>query len=109
MSSTGKRVGPRKLAVCLVSAGVLAVGFAGTAAAKSPNRKGVGKGGVFASLTQEQRACIKSKGVTRAEGKPTLQYRRSVYEAAKQCGVTLPDPASKNPTKQGGGRHNNGW
>jgi hypothetical protein len=108
MSSTVKRVWPRRLALCVVSAGVLATSFAGTVAAKGPSGKGTGKGGVFASLTQEQRSCIKTK-VMRPKGKkPTPQYRRAVYEAAKQCGVTLPDPGSKNPTKQGGGRHNNG-
>jgi hypothetical protein len=111
MSMGAKRSWPTKLAASLLSAGVLAVSFAGVAAA-SPNGKGAGKGrgkgGVFAGLTQEQRACIKSKGITRRSGKPTLQQRRAIFEAAKACGVTLPDPASKNPAKQGGGRHRHG-
>jgi hypothetical protein len=64
---------------------------------------------VLAGLTQEQRACIESKGITRPSGKPRIEYRRAIFEAAKACGVSLPDPSTRNPAKPGGGRGNKRW
>ena len=107
MSMRVERSWAVRVGVSLLSAGVLATGFAGAAAAKGAGGN-AGKGGVFAGLTQAQRACIASQGITRHRGRPTLQERRAIYEAAKACGVNLPDPATRNPAKQGGKHHRHG-
>jgi hypothetical protein len=103
-----KRSWRAKAGVSLLSAGVLAGGFAGVAAAKGSGGQGPGRGGVLAGLTQQQRACIKAQGITRRGGRPTPAERRAIFEAAKKCGVALPDPASRNPAKHGGGHHRHG-
>ena len=105
MSMRAKRARSAKVGASLLSAGVLAAAFAGVAAAKDPGGPRAGRGGVLAGLTQQQRACIEAQGITRPRGRPTQADRRAIFEAAEKCGVTLPDPASRNPAKHGGGHH----
>ncbi|MFM7615900.1 MAG: hypothetical protein ACKO72_00340 [Actinomycetes bacterium] len=43
-------------------------------------------------LTDEQRQCLADAGVTRPEGRPTLQQLKAFAAAAKSCGVSLRRP-----------------
>jgi len=89
----------------LVAAGVVGVagiaGIAGvTSAAGAQTNDQVaaaarGRGSFLASLTDEQKACLKDNGATRPEGRPTPEQRReaiaALRTAADTCGITLPE------------------
>ena len=45
----------------------------------------------FAGLTDAQRSCLTNSGLSRPTSKPTAEQRQKLVEAAKSCGIAVPD------------------
>lgn len=95
-----------RVAAPLLATGALAVGFAGQAGAQGHAGAGGGKpggaGSVFAKLSDEQRACLASEGLSRPASRPTAAQWKAVQAAAKECGLVLSRPVTVGVGKEQG-------
>ena len=72
--------------------------FAGSASA-APDTQSAGRppgaaaqmASRFSALTADQRACLSNAGLTRPTSKPTIEQRQKLIDAAKACGIAIPD------------------
>jgi hypothetical protein len=77
----------------LIAAGTIgAIGLTGVVAANAAGA--VGTGGnttpAKARLTAEQKTCMTEQGITKPEGRPTVEQRAAIIDAAKNCGIDIP-------------------
>ena len=117
MSGTKRSKRWVRAAAPLLATGVLAAGFTSVASAQGSTQdpaKGKRRGGaVFASLTQEQRDCLASKGLERPDGRPSPEQREALRAAARDCGIELKRPAwagqGKDRPGKGEDRYGKHW
>ena len=56
----------------------------------------------FARLTDEQRTCLQNAGMSRPDGRPTLEQRHALQAAATDCGIVIPTGRSTGAGRPGG-------
>lgn len=86
------------------------VGVAGVASADSPggNDTHRDKSALFAQMGDEQRQCLTDAGLARPTGRPTVEQRQALRDAAEECGITVPDRGARGAGHAGrGGRFAN--
>jgi hypothetical protein len=56
-----------------------------------------------ARLTSDQIDCLTAQGITKPQGEPTATQRQELRDAAKTCGIDLPEPGSITKHSDGPG------